>query len=1596
LGHPFRLAAFAAVMVISCVASGASAQARQPWTGYELAIDGPRAVRSGKNARYHGVAYRVRGLAELRPFSGQVRARFARSEGDETGRWSTVASGADGRFVVDVAVPPLDRDHESPTIEVEVGPAGTARRFTVEVEVRSAVRMMLRSDRQLYEPDEPVHVWMLLTDVASGRPLAGQRVELAISGPPLADTTRTIETGPSGVAHVELAIPAGAPSGYMSVTATVRGQLEQRTQFRIGTRTWERLLAEAEVEEDQVPPNGNATVLVHVTTPSGAPVRDAALIVEVSGTEYSGLTDGEGRARITVSAPAWYTRDAGRVGVRVGVVHSAHGSTMAHTTFRLAVPLTLEVEAHAPHGGLVPEVDDVLWVRLRDGSGEPPEAGTEVTVEGPAIRTGRASATTDQHGFVEVPVRMPLGAASASGELPETPLLVHISGPLERTAPITVPVLRDAQVAVTLDRVVAEPGGTVVARLARRPAAARARVTVSLVDDRGEPMIVEHLRPGQSTLRIDLPNDRLGLFTVVARTIREDESLEGPGTIAPLIVRPAGPDFIGLEPERRRWVVGETARVRLTTSQAGGQKFAALLVRDLSAHGGELPFTRSFLEGAFDRAILDPTTPASDRLLRAALAAHAGADDPSPTAPPLVDALGLPTEETLDDTSYEGPLRDPWPIGRELSRRGVARAMFLVEDRLTDALDADALDEVTTGRGTARRFRDDVLGPHDDVPPTLGGGHVTPAILEAADPSFSYHNVARRVARARLVSLMVTLAHYLDPGDDASPAERMAAREPAERWLPRMVERGLVDSTALDDPWGGQFQLRATRTPSVVLSARATSLELVSPGPDGRPGTRDDVRDPFARAVTAGTPYAVASGEDVLMRRLSILSPLAATLEAIRESYRRISAEMTEEAIGDAVSAEVSEGTIGLGSLGLIGHGGGGGGSGYGSGHGGMGRRSSRVPMIRSGSASMSGLAGIVRERFPPTLLFLPTLEVDPSGTTEIEIPLADTVTTYLVEAIVWREDGWVWSESTRIEVDRDIVVDAPIPETAHEGDRVRLPLRVSNRGTTPREIVVRLLGDASLGIPDSEPHPLTLAPGDAASVPIEVELSRVGEGQLTVVASAPDGEAIDAVRRPIRVLALARRVTIEREEVADGEAEITFSVPRGADDRSGSVWVGVGPVVFGAEGPSDPWTYWSPPSPGIVDPVRALHNANSPAQEAFFLGSSWVDGATGDSEVMQQAVRLTPRIDNVIRNLERGESTPGIQLRFEAWSLLGLAPIALSPDARGIVEPGQLVSRLRDDVADHAVALSDDPEGWVLAAAALGFTAPNGEGGPRVAELVRRLRRNAVEVGEDRWLATERRAVRSTLLWAIAELSLGHRDAALRLLSTVGRWLALGHTLDNDERGLASATISRLLGGRLPTTAVVFIDGQRREVSLEHGAASIEAPELARPGRHRIVARVRRGAVVDVSTSVSYGISWRHSPPERGPLELEIDGSAGGVDEVAELELVIRNRTPRTLPRPTVEVELPTGAELTARDRGAIAGRVRNVSSGGGVLHLVLGPMPPGSESRIPLPLRWSVDGRLRGLGVAAWADDRPEGVTILRPRAMDLRPAGDAGGER
>lgn len=1607
-------------------------------TGVEVYLQGSRDALVGRSYRLRGRAYEVRGLADLQPLpDAPVRARYRSfAKGVRPGRWASGVADREGRFSVDIPIPSGALGRSS--LEVRVGEGGESRTFTEPVALRSPLAVDLRTDRVLYEPGETVRVWLRVWDIETGAPRPGISARFVLASGSVA-TREQLETTESGVATWSVPLAETADAGPRSLEVHVgegAAVIHEDLTFRVGQRATDRLATTVEVSPREVNPGENVDISVTVRTPSGSPVAGAAVRIVVGARiNLAAQTDVNGVASLSFDAPAYLSRNTSYLVYTGEVVHPAHGSIDLRGSVRVIRPQLLEIDAIALHGGLIPEVNDELLISVLDGTGEALEdEDAEVIVSGPAVRGGRVRRPLDRHGIARIPTRTPIDAvAEHRGDddpcdgRRATSIRVEVGGEHSRVANLCIPVLYDALVVPTVRTPVISPGDELVVEVERRPRVSQRPVVVDLLSKQRRLLLVESvvLPPGANVARLRAPADRVGLFQVRARPIMEEESVEGHGALDAIIIRPATPGFVSVAADREVYSVRGTATISIDTGAEASGGWVALLVRDLAVHRGERPFTATFLEGAFDRAVLEPTTADAETLLRAALAAHVQRALPPHTSPPLVDELGLAETRSRGVANQaRGELRDPVLLGDELRRRGIQRIMTAVEELVTRSLDNGSMDRISTGTGRSRRLRDDVVAlsyARRAAPKTLGGGTVTMSMLTAEDRTFTFDNVASRVARRRLVRLLGVLATYLDPPDDNEERARGATREPPERWLSRLVQLGLLHPTDLRDPWGGTYVIhRTSREPAVTLAVEAAGLELLSPGPDGIAGTNDDIRDPFARVVPSGTQYALASGEDELMRTLSTLVPGGETLSALLAAYRRLSDEALEELQGDVALAGTSEDALGAlmgneigdnfgyGGLGLSGTGRGGGGTGHGTI--GLGTHNTIGRVVRSASGT---LASVIRERFPATLLFVGEARLDSNGTTEIELPLADAVTTYIVEAVVWRADGWVWSASTRVRVEQEIVVDAPVPAVAVVGDSVRLPLRVSNRTGIERRVSLRARISEELGVTQPGPVEVVIPPHDSRNALVGFTPGQVGDGHVVVEALDVNGRRVDGSRRPMTVVEDLRRAQREEEQIIEGQGAVEISIPQQARAYPGSgVQIAVGAALFFPRNEDTPSAAeaWAaalagrPPRATDLDAALAgillepSERRASAVSLARAIGALWSVEQVSDEQIETALTGLVTVL---------GESFDGERASAEttATVLLLLSPAARSVDVRPrLADPFRsFIGRLREHVGEEAATRADAPWLWVRIAAALRWSDPAGERSPRVEELARRLDRSIVTVGDDLWLEggagdVGDQLIVATALLALCDLHGGSRNRAFRLLRTAARLtLAEGgnlpeaRALNPASRAIASAVAAMMADGRSPDFVNLTIDGVQRRVALERGIATVPVEALGAPGTHRIGVDAVESAVVYLSARSVFGIPWEASPRMPCPFRLSLDGEIGRLDGRSQVVLEIQNITPRLVSRPTIELVLPAGAEVDETARVSIASQgAGSPDFVGRTLTMVLHPLWPGATRRIALPVRWTIAGRLRGFGAVAYAEDRPQLLSVMPTRAVEISEAG------
>lgn len=1623
--------------------------------GVDVELHAASEVVAGDALLLRGVAYEVRGLAQLVAVGGveihatigtSVGAHASHIDSDQRG-----TSGPDGGFLLRLAVPSAARGLRQ--LEVTASRAAVHRVFRYDVSVLPSERLELRTDRALYEPGETIHAWCRVLDVRSRAPVSSRRVEITIErdDASLRLDRRTQTTAASGVAETSVRVPAHIAEGSFRVTARVLdpgGGVSAARDVRVGTRTRDQMLVDVEIETHDVAPGSHVRGRVRVTTPAGNAAGDAVVRIRPyhSGSFTAFRTDTHGVAAFDLAAPAFLRGPSTHETLDVRVSHAGYGFFSTSRTY-VVTRSPFDVALTPASGAIVPEVAHPVYAAVTRPDGTP-APGVSVTITHRTATVRPVAAVTDAHGLAVFDVTLPRHSAARhpyGGDCnPDTATTfdLRLGATAARTNSICVRVAADAAVLPRARAPVALPGGRIDVDLFRRPSASGLPVVVELLvasaNDTGVRVLDARTVEGRAnSASFDLPAGVLGNVRVRARAATHSAFSEGVGSSDGVLVRPRTVFAATLDAQPPTHAVRETAHVRVHAPAGTTNAFAAVVVRDLSAHAGEPDFASRWLEPAFDDALLEPTAEVSARMLRYAIAATLTPDGAPRVAPPRRD-LGDPgsgdesDDENQDNDDVEpvteegarerGDLRDPFALRDEFLRRSLVDVVHAIEHAVDESITGE-IDGTLVDRAGTRDFDPDLIAhlvERGELEPAqvegVGGVPVTIAALREPTFGLTFERVARRVARRRLVRLLEWLAAFADPGADTRSA---VAADPPERWLSRMIQRGVIHAEDLRDPWGGTFVLRlaAGRSPAIAIAARAAGWELVSPGPDRRAGTGDDVRDPLARVVPETTLFAALSGENVLLRQLARLDTGANILRNVLAAFDRVGSQALEDQIGDvAVSGEgmggggTGEGTIGLGNIGAIGHG-----SGTGSGGGGMGygRGAARGPMLRS-----SALAALVRERFPATLFFEGQRALDASGTTTFDVQLADALTTYRVEAIVWTTEGWTTTARTELRVTQDIVADAPIPEIVHVGDSLRVPVRVYNRGAQSVQARVTVAAsDASVRVSNGS-FEITIAPGDAVERLVTIDALRPARAAITVSAvDARTGASLDSVRRSIESRVPGRLGTITVERVVDAHGVLDVEVPANAIDRRvGVVRVHPSRALFGdplAWGPGEDelaWAAWVlafrgqtvPSRQGAAAGANGIHpNRQDLASLALLARDTavqwWADLEHNAVQTHLAALRTT--IDGV----ERARPAPGSRTDGPSRaSIVANALLALAPALRGISRHPELaadlrdvVSRMRRFVESETASAEGDPESFAVASAALAWTAPVRS--PRANEFERRAQPAIVRSGDGVFVDVPgsdpaNRASASAAM-ALASLAGGPRDVGLAIVRTFAA-TDRSRSIENPEtRARFAVAADRLASSddRVPNLPSIRVDNVALTLEPLSATPFADAPALSVPGHHRVTVEIAGGGLLVVDAATTFALPWSSGGAPRGALEIALTGDTGVRDDRSNWTVTVRNTAPRTWSSPQLEITLPSGAALEPWARDDMRRRARgSVSVEDGVVHVGLGAMTPGTVFRIPLRVRWTLGGSVLGPGFVARTSGQPAAaISVLAPTRVDVPDA-------
>ena len=177
-----------------------------------------------------------------------------------------------------------------------------------------------------------------------------------------------------------------------------------------------------------------------------------------------------------------------------------------------------------------------------------------------------------------------------------------------------------------------------------------------------------------------------------------------------------------------------------------------------------------------------------------------------------------------------------------------------------------------------------------------------------------------------------------------------------------------------------------------------------------------------------------------------------------------------------------------------------------------------------------------VRSYFPEALYINPEIITDRNGEASIEIPIADSITTWRMAMLASTVNGALGTATSSLKVFQDFFADLDLPVTLTQGDRITIPVAVYNYSGSHGDVELRLQPEDWYSlVDDSATKNLTVDAGQVGGAHFTFEAKRIGKFKLTLSAHMKGAaDRRDIVVREIEVVPNGR----EQDTVFNGRID--------------------------------------------------------------------------------------------------------------------------------------------------------------------------------------------------------------------------------------------------------------------------------------------------------------------------------------------------------------------------------------------------------------------------------------------------------------------------
>jgi uncharacterized protein YfaS (alpha-2-macroglobulin family) len=202
-----------------------------------------------------------------------------------------------------------------------------------------------------------------------------------------------------------------------------------------------------------------------------------------------------------------------------------------------------------------------------------------------------------------------------------------------------------------------------------------------------------------------------------------------------------------------------------------------------------------------------------------------------------------------------------------------------------------------------------------------------------------------------------------------------------------------------------------------------------------------------------------------------------------------------------------------------------------------------------------------VRSYFPEALYINPEILTDGNGDASVEIPIADSITTWRMAMLASTQSGALGSATSSLKVFQDFFVDLDLPVTLTQGDRVSIPIAIYNYSGKAGEVSLNLQPDDWYSLDnDTTEKTVSVDSGRVGGSQFTFNANRIGKFKLTLSARMDGADGAkgreDIVIREIEVIPNGREQSIVFNGRLDSSAKHELDFPAGSIPDASNVLV--------------------------------------------------------------------------------------------------------------------------------------------------------------------------------------------------------------------------------------------------------------------------------------------------------------------------------------------------------------------------------------------------------------------------------------------------------